>query len=414
MSDKNPVDQDVLNTIGVNQHGDCQQITGFTKKQITEVFLKFIENKNPEQIMRMFVEFCLQRQDTTGNHNCHGGLTLVTTPGYENLAHELQRLIIEIEDQFRVKRVDIVKPYLGERKSGEPYCQLEKKHIGGHDCVLLTSGPGTKSMLMDTFLTLRYLAGRRARRIAVVSGYFPLGRSDKDEGFKEFALPPLVIDLMMASCYQKLDRIISVDLHAPQVVMSGRTGLVTEISLVAKSLLEVVKTCLEYGDPIKFAFPDNSAEKRTRTPVLQVCSQLGVPYETIIIGKLRQDSGTTQITGVYGENDKVKGSTTIMVDDELATANTNISAGKILRQLGAKRVISNITHLIACENAVERLNDPECSIDEVHASDTVSTENRWEITELIDKGKIVIHSWKEILARIIYNHHWDLDIRRIT
>jgi hypothetical protein len=128
--------------------------------------------------------------------NQHGGLTLVPLPGFEPLAEKVKRTLETGDFEFDTA-VDVALPEIGKRASGEPFVRLGKQHIAGHDCVVLGSGPGTPEMLVHLLLLLRYVTGRRASRIAAVTSYFPLGRSDKDEGGTEFALPPLVTDLMM-------------------------------------------------------------------------------------------------------------------------------------------------------------------------------------------------------------------------
>ena len=143
--------------------------------------------------------------DTARPFNQYGGLTLIPMPGFEALALEVKRRVEAGSYEFDTS-IDVADFEFGYRASGEPYVRLGKEHVAGHDCVVLTSGPGTPAMLLQLMLILRYLSGRRASRITVVTGYFPLGRSDKDEGSLEFALPPLIIDLMMMSTYSGLDR----------------------------------------------------------------------------------------------------------------------------------------------------------------------------------------------------------------
>jgi len=174
----------------------------------------------------------------------NGGLTLVPMPGFDGLARELKIKIEGIREirgrgvsrMVWTRPVDIVIPEFGQRSNDEPYLRLGKHHVGGHDCVVLGSGPGTYENTGQLNLLLRYLVARRARRVALVTGYFPLSRSDKDEGGKEFALPPVFVDQWQAMTYGNLDRIIAVDLHASQAVMSARTGLITEISLMRRVL----------------------------------------------------------------------------------------------------------------------------------------------------------------------------------
>lgn len=77
-------------------------------------------------------------------HNNHGGLTLVPMPGFILMAEEVKKII---ESKHTDTLVDIAIPEFGWRASGEPFVRLYKKYIGGHDCIVVASGPGTYEML---------------------------------------------------------------------------------------------------------------------------------------------------------------------------------------------------------------------------------------------------------------------------
>lgn len=73
----------------------------------------------------------------------YGGLTLVPTPGYETIANAAAEHIrgrSKCADR-RTTPVDVVEPKFELRASGEPFLKLGKEHIGGHDVVVITSGP---------------------------------------------------------------------------------------------------------------------------------------------------------------------------------------------------------------------------------------------------------------------------------
>ena len=85
--------------------------------------------------------------------NLNGGLTLIPMPGFEEQTERVKPIIEgKTRDEHRLTPVDIVRPEFGRRASGEPYIRMAKEHIGGHDCVVITSGPGTPGMLINLFL----------------------------------------------------------------------------------------------------------------------------------------------------------------------------------------------------------------------------------------------------------------------
>ncbi len=345
--------------------------------------------------------------------NQHGGLTLVPLPGFEALAVEAKQRLERREPGFPTT-VDIAVAEFGERSSGEPFIRLGKQHIAGHDCVVLGSGPGTMTMLTQMLMLLRYLVGRRASRVAVVSGYFPLGRSDKDEGGSEFALPPLFIDLMMMATYQKLDRVVSVDLHAPQVVMSGRTGLITEVSLVRRVLKRAIDEAVQLGDPICLMFPDDSAAKRMEYAVSVLSDQAGVELPVVYGSKRRTSSADSTIKHLFGDLEALEGATVLNLDDEIATGGTNIAtAAEVRAEHGASRVWAVVTHGVLCGSAPQRFLADDCPVERIFVTDTIPIDDRPALAPLVASGRLDVTSWCEDLAFILYHHHWNLSIREL-
>ena len=161
--------------------------------------------------------------DSSAPFSPNGGLTLIPTPGFEEFAHKIKTRIEEMGNTHNRMRTptDTVILDFNLHKNKEPYLRLGKDHIGEHDCVIITSGPGTSEMRDQLGIALWYLVGRRARRITVVSLYFPIARSDKDEGRDILALAKYVVHMMVAASCGELNRIVSFDLHSPQIVLAG-------------------------------------------------------------------------------------------------------------------------------------------------------------------------------------------------
>lgn len=355
-----------------------------------------------------------------GKFNQHGGLSLVPMPGFEEMASDVADRIRQIGGQNGEDRwptpVDIAQPKFDCRASGEPFLQLGKRHVGGHDCVVIGSGPGTPEMLIQTMLMLRYLAGRRAERIALVSGYFPLSRSDKDEGGLEFALPPWVIEAFMASAEGKLDRIISADLHAPQVVMSGTTGLITELSLLRRLIKQAVHDANGLvGSPTVVAFPDDGAQKRAGTILDALERDFSIVLPSVCGVKRRTSSTESKLLQVFGNTDAIRGATVLCVDDEITTGGTNIATARAMKeQYGAARVFAVVTHGVFAKDAPERFLASDSPVDRVYCADTIPVSTRSELRALVDAGRLYEVTWSTDLAWAIYNHHWNLSIRGST
>ena len=311
--------------------------------------------------------------------------------------------------------MDIVPPQFGKRANGEPYIKLGKDHIGGHDCVVITSGPGTYEMLGQLHLLLGYLVGRRAARITLVSGYLPLCRSDKDEGALEFAIGGHTIHMIECAAHGKLDRIISVDLHAPQTVQAAsHMGVITEISLARRLLAFTVEAARHVQEEICLLLPDDGAAKRFEEPIIQFMKRSGIRLPIIYGVKRRSDSQTSKFLRLSGDTDKLVGSIVIGLDDEVATGGTNRhTAEAVKNQYGAKSYWAVAVHGVLCENAPIELNSPTSPIDRIVVTDTLPIDERAELAALRQSGRLQVVSWAPDLAHLIFYHHWDMSIREI-
>ncbi|PLX26142.1 hypothetical protein C0581_05020 [Candidatus Parcubacteria bacterium] len=340
-------------------------------------------------------------------HSQHGALTLVPMPGFEDIATLLKEQIERKETP-----VDIASPIFGRRSSKEPFIKLKKKHIGGHDCVILTSGPGTPDMLVNLFFLLNHVAGRRAARITVITAYFPLSRSDRDEADDEFALPPLIVSLMKTAAQGRLDRIISVDLHASQVVMAGDPGLITEVSMFKRVFKQALEEALQTHDKIVVHYPDNGAKKRYEEAVTNVADELDCDIFTTFGDKRRGNSRDVEIKDIYRDVDELEGALVLSVDDEAATVSTNLRTANTVRERAEIHEFwAIVTHAILCGDAVENLQLDHSPLDRLYVADTVPLVNRQFLNPFVKSGKIRVVSWLTDLGHIIYHHHWDTSIR---
>ncbi len=345
----------------------------------------------------------------------HGGLTIVALTGFEEAAQTVADLIKQTGDRgpkHRHTPCDVVVPEFGYFPQGEPEVTLGKDHIGDHDCVILTSGPGTPEMLLRLQLAVYYLAGRKARRIIIVSGYFPTGRSDKDKGSKQFALPPMVVKTLMGVAQNKLKRIVCADPHSDQVVMAADPGMITPVYLTRMILQRVVLDAQKLSDKICLAFPDDSACKRYEPAIAAVEKAVGAKLPVVTTFQ-RRTSGTEK-TPKYtvGDTDALRDAIVITLDDETATGGSQINAANIYKDdFGAARVWAAVTHGILCGDAPQLFAADDCPVERLYVTDTVPIMSRPELGSLRDSGKLEVISWLREVAWIIYRTHWGLDVR---
>ncbi len=347
--------------------------------------------------------------------NLNGDLTLIPMPGFEDVAKYVKDRIendLSLRDGGHRTDVHIEVPVFGEHPSGEPYEELGKDNIGGNDVVLITSGPGTYKMLCQLWVALCYLKGRRARRIAVVSGYYPLSRSEKDEGRLILSLVRFITDMTVAASYGKLDRIIAVDLHSDGAVNAGVPGLVTQVSAVRRLLTAAVKDATQKGRQLTLCFPDDSARKRIENAAAAVEQQFDIVLPQVFGSKRRDSSSSSDLKGLHGDMDCLSGATVLVIDDEIAGGGTMIqTAKKLISEFDVIEVWGAVTHPVFTASAYDRFMHPECPVERVYTADTIPLVTRPQVMEMVDAGKIIEVSWKNDLSWIVYMHHEDRTIR---
>lgn len=352
-------------------------------------------------------------------HNDNGGLTLVPMPGFEVQADRVARKIEAFSRTGKKKYtpVDIVHPFFGSHVNDEPFLELGNEHVVGHDCVVLTSGPGTWKMLGELNLALRYLSARRPRRLKLVTAYLPLGRSDKDRGNKVFALNQYIIEQMVsAACTAdtNLGRIIAVDLHAEQTVSAGKTGLLTELTLVRKVLRLAIDDALAVGEKVCLAFPDDGSAKRTEPAINAVEADLGMHIPVVCGIKRRTSSTDAELRQLFGDTEALRDATVLCVDDEIATGGTNIKAARIIKEVyKARRVHAVVTHAVLCKGAPSLFLDAACPVECLYVTDTIPIHTRPQLSPLIATGKLRVFEWAEDLGEALYYDHWGFPIREL-
>ncbi|OGL94789.1 hypothetical protein A2348_04505 [Candidatus Uhrbacteria bacterium RIFOXYB12_FULL_58_10] len=345
--------------------------------------------------------------------NPNGGLTLVAMPGFEEQARRAARRVDELSRRSANKQytpVDLAIPEVGEHPSGEPYMYLGKRHIGGHDCVIITSGPGTHQMQSELFWVLNHLQGRHAGRITVVTGYFPLGRTDKDEGEKGFAMVSYVVAMMQAAANDRLSRIVSVDMHAAQTVGAGRSGSITELSMVRVVLDRAIRDVLNAGQRPVLVFPDDGSAKRTGEAIDRLEADLRMHLPVVCGIKRRKSSTHAELRRLFGDVDQLPGAIALCVDDEIATGGTNVTAAAgIIGEYRALEVRTVVTHGVFGKGFAERFSVSDCPVSRVYVTDTIPP-RPW-LAGFLESGRIVVVPWTDELAEALYFMHWNTSIR---
>jgi len=264
--------------------------------------------------------------------------------------------------------------------NSEIYVRFEES-VRGADAFVIQSHPApVNEWLMEQLIMIDALKRASARRITVVSPFYPYGRQDKKHAGREPISARLVADLYKAA---GANRLMSVDLHAAQI--QGFFDGPVDHLLALPVLAEYVKANYDASE-ITVVSPDAG-----RVRLADMWSDdLGSPLA--IIHKRRDPNKANEVAvgEVVGD---VHGRVCLLVDDMIDTAGTIAQAATALRAAGAKQVIAAATHPILSGPAAQRLN--ESAIEEIIVTNTLP------LPEDINIPKLTVLSMAPLLAQAI-------------
>ncbi len=240
--------------------------------------------------------------------------------------------------------------------NGEIFVRFDESVRGVDAFVLQSHSAPLNDALMEQLIMIDALKRASAKRITVVSPFFPYARQDKKHKGREPISARLVADLYKAA---GADRLMSVDLHSPQIqgFFDGPVDHLWALPLLA----DHVKA--QFGsDNLTVVSPDSG-----RVRVADIwADRLGAPLAIIHKRRDPNKPNQVQVNELVGE---VEGRVCVLVDDMIDTAGTIVAAAKALRDNGAGRVIVAATHAVFSDPAVERLSSD--AVDNVIVTNTL-------------------------------------------
>ncbi|WP_026689684.1 ribose-phosphate diphosphokinase [Alteribacter aurantiacus] len=225
---------------------------------------------------------------------------------------------------------------------GEIQMNIEES-IRGCDVYLVqsTSQPGNE-YLMELLIMIDAMKRASARTINCVIPYFGYSRQDRKARSREPITAKLIANLLEKA---GADRIITVDLHAPQV--QGFFNIPVD-QLLAFPILSSYFIEKNLENPVIVA-PENGGVIRAR----KLGDALDCPIALIDRNRSMPGRGHMDIMG------EVAGKTAIIIDDMIDTARTIRAASSELLARGAKEVYACCTHPVLSEPAIDRINESD-------------------------------------------------------
>lgn len=252
-------------------------------------------------------------------------------------------------------RSDLGQATVGRFSDGEVSVEIEE-NVRGEDVFLLqsTCAP-TNDNLMELMIMADAMRRSSATRITAVIPYFGYARQDRRPRSARVAISAKVVADMIDAV--GIDRLLTVDLHADQI--QGFFKIPVD-NVYASPVLVDCMLSRNYARPV-IVSPDIGGVVRARAIAKQASD-----LDLAIIDKRRPQANETRVMNVIGD---VEGRTCIMVDDIVDTAGTLCTAATALKEHGASRVVSYITHPVLSGNAVERIAASD--LDEMVVTDTI-------------------------------------------
>ncbi len=259
-----------------------------------------------------------------------------------------------------------------------------RENVRGQNAYIVQS---TVFSANDNFMELLFwidaLKRASAQSVTVIIPYFSYAKGDKKDEPRVSIRARVCADAIEVA---GADRVITMDLHAPQI--QGFFRVPVDNLYGHPALCERFKEL--HIDNYVVVAPDTGFADEAR----QFANYL---HSTVAIGdKIRpRHDERAEILNVIGE---VQGKNAVIVDDFVISAGTLINIAEKLKERGALRILALVTHGVFTEGSMERLeNSP---IERVIVTDTVEN-HPVQLSDRIDTVSVASY-FAEAIRRIHY------------
>jgi ribose-phosphate pyrophosphokinase len=228
------------------------------------------------------------------------------------------------------------------------------ENIRGTDAFIVQPTMPPAENIIELLLMIDAVKRASCRRVTAVIPYFGYARQDRKDQPRVPIGAKLMADLITTA---GADRVVTIDLHAPQI--QGFFNIPLDHIYSAPVLL----THFEGHDKKNLAVvaPDVGSIKMGRAFAKRLDASLA------IIDKRRPRPNHAEVMNFIGD---VQGKEVIIFDDMIDTAGTLTDAARVcIEEQGALSVTAVCTHPILSGKALQRLNDS--AIDQVVVTNTI-------------------------------------------
>lgn len=266
-------------------------------------------------------------------------------------------------------------------------CVEVMENVRGRDVFIIqpTCQP-CNDHLMELIVMIDAMRRASAARVTAVVPYYGYSRQDRKPRSSRVPITAKVVANMLASV--KLDRLLTVDLHADQI--QGFFDL--PLDNVYASPILLADVWQQRHENLLVVSPDVGGVVRARA----LAKRLG-DADLAIIDKRRPKANVSEVMNIIGE---VEGKNCVIVDDLVDTAGTLCKAAGALKENGAASVSAYCTHPVLSGNAIENITGSV--LDELVVTNTIPLSD-----EAMGCGRIRQLSVAGMLAETIRRIHME-------
>ncbi|GGB51109.1 ribose-phosphate diphosphokinase [Virgibacillus dakarensis] len=224
---------------------------------------------------------------------------------------------------------------------GEIQINIEESIRGCDVYIVQSTSSPVNTHIMELLIMIDAVKRASAKSINIVMPYYGYARQDRKARAREPITAKLVANLLETA---GADRMITIDLHAPQIQgffdmpIDHLQGVPILSSYFEEKNLE----------DIVIVSPDHGGVTRARKMADRLKAPIG------IIDKRRPRPNVAEVMNIVGN---IEGKTAILIDDIIDTAGTITLAANALIENGAKEVYACCTHPVLSGPAIERIDD---------------------------------------------------------
>ena len=300
------------------------------------------------------------------------------------------------EEIAKYLKMELGEVEVGRFSDGEISVSLSKTVRGRDVFVIQSTSAPVNENLMELLVLIDALKRASAGRITAVIPYFGYARQDRKARARDPITAKLVANLLTTA---GADRILTMDLHAPQI--QGFFDIPLDhlygSPILAKHCKKIISSEENEGKDWVVVSPDVGSVSRNR----DFAAKVNLPLA--IVDKRRPKANAIEVMNVIGD---VEGKSCIMVDDMIDTAGTICQGAQALIDNGAKEVFACCIHGVLSGAAMERLT--ASPIKKVILTNTINVPK-----EILDNPKIKQVSVANIFAKAITRIYMDVSISDI-